>query len=389
MFELSIRSIDLGLSVCWGSANVGTYGYDTKLGPMFAWGECQTKESFTQGSYTLYPHVPSNYWKPLKYKTADPTKGPVVLASEDDAATQIEGNNWRMPTIEECKELFEKCSWHFTEYAKTKGWVVKGPKYGSIFIPVTDDGQVLLWSSSLSEENWFFAQLFRVSEYHGRADGFFVDKARWLGHYIRPVAINAMRDTEYLSVKRNNVRAVDLGLSVLWSSCDCVSAPWGELSEPVIRNWDTYKYCRTDGGHWERQFIDEELVETGRYIQSNKIYITKYKEAGAILEKEDDAASFWWGEDWRTPTSAEWNELISKCDWKFDANRRQWVITGKTGESIILKSDYNAELEYWASTKRGDDPTMADALVYRNGEGTKHEALRCKSLRIRGVCSKK
>ena len=139
MFELSIQPIDLGLSVCWGSANVDTYGYDTKLGPMFAWGECQTKESFTQGSYTLHPYVPSNYWKPLKYKTVDPTKGPVVLAPEDDAATQIEGDNWRMPTIEECKELFERCSWHFTEYAKTKGWVVKGPKYGSIFIPVTDD----------------------------------------------------------------------------------------------------------------------------------------------------------------------------------------------------------------------------------------------------------
>ena len=60
-----------------------------------------------------------------------------------------------------------------------------------------------------------------------------------------------------------------------------------------------------------------------------------------------DMATQTWGSEWRTPTLAEWLELINKCSWKYykyiDANgkeRKGYEITGPNGNKIILPSNY-------------------------------------------------
>ncbi len=57
------------------------------------------------------------------------------VEAEDDAATVNLGNDWRMPTFAEWKELREKCSWKWTTRGGVGGMQVTGPNGNSIFLP--------------------------------------------------------------------------------------------------------------------------------------------------------------------------------------------------------------------------------------------------------------
>lgn len=103
---------------------------------------------------------------------------------------------------------------------------------------------------------------------------------------------------------------VDLGLSVLWAD-DNLSKDgffWADIN--VAGN-------RTD---WEDPYDESIMSHSG----------SKY-----------DAARMNWGGEWRTPTDAEWKELITKCTREWDGKGMK--VTGPSGKSIYL----NAELGYW------------------------------------------
>ena len=97
--------VDLGLSVKWAKCNVGAEK-ETDAGLYFAWGETTgytasqvgTDKQFSWSDYK-YGNSDSNL---TKYNQSD---GKTVLESVDDAATQIMGGNWRMPTKAEFDEL--------------------------------------------------------------------------------------------------------------------------------------------------------------------------------------------------------------------------------------------------------------------------------------------
>ena len=58
-----------------------------------------------------------------------------TLDPEDDVAHVKWGGSWRMPTIDEQRELLNECSWEWTEL---DGYTVTGPNGNSIFLPAAD-----------------------------------------------------------------------------------------------------------------------------------------------------------------------------------------------------------------------------------------------------------
>ena len=157
--------VDLGLPsrLKWATMNVGATS-ETDYGDYFMWGST-TPTTANACTWTNAPfNGESSDYDETKF---NPVKGTVcpngVLAKEYDAASQIMGGDWRMPTKTELQELIDYTTNEWvTNY---KGTGVNGRKFtgsngNSIFIPaagscyngvvavVDNDGDI--WSSSLN-----------------------------------------------------------------------------------------------------------------------------------------------------------------------------------------------------------------------------------------------
>ena len=159
--------VDLGLpsGLKWAKCNVGAES-ETDYGYYFQWGDIVDKSN-ADCSWATYKHCNGSGTTLTKYCT-NGDGGPygkvdnkTTLDTEDDAAAQIMGGDWRMPTRDELEELLDKTN---NGGATING--VRGRKFTSktdeskyIFIPNSgyrsgssffqQGSYVNLWSSSL------------------------------------------------------------------------------------------------------------------------------------------------------------------------------------------------------------------------------------------------
>ena len=119
-----------------------------------------------------------------------------LLESTDDLAAAMWKGKWRMPTIEEFKELLSKCKSRWTTMDGIKGRLFTGPNGNSIFLPAAgkceeghsgfpsgQDKFGAYWSSSLNPSLSDMAQyLYFDSKQVSEARNF-----RYRGMSVRPV----------------------------------------------------------------------------------------------------------------------------------------------------------------------------------------------------------
>lgn len=193
--------IDLGLSVKWGQANIGAMSV-ADCGSYFAWGELKSKSSeeekgYFNSSYLFTGGQPiSKYCTDPEYGTLDGNK---VLLLADDVSNVRLGEDWRIPSDNEWRELKnpENCSWTWTTMNGMSGYKVQSKKPGFtdnwIFLPAGGEmeGNVQFnkgtcgsyWSSSLFEGYPHQAKCFDFTQdkiYNCRA-------FRYAGKNVRPV----------------------------------------------------------------------------------------------------------------------------------------------------------------------------------------------------------
>ena len=91
--------VDMGVSVKWASWNLGAIKNGNQIGRYYAWGETETKETFSNDTYTsVYKEVTTD---DIENKT---------IAEEYDAAHALWGGTWRMPTVDEVYDLIAACT---------------------------------------------------------------------------------------------------------------------------------------------------------------------------------------------------------------------------------------------------------------------------------------
>lgn len=112
------NAVDIGLSVKWASFNLGAYK-PADVGSLFYWAENQ---SSTEGN-------------PKYSKVKVDVIGDIAGDDRYDAATNMLGRNWRLPTEEECRELLNMCKWETKVIDGIEGRLVTGPNWNSIFLP--------------------------------------------------------------------------------------------------------------------------------------------------------------------------------------------------------------------------------------------------------------
>ena len=177
-------AVNLGLSVKWASVNIGAEKPE-ELGDRFAWGEVKPKSSYTFENYIYRAPNTKEDCKEI---------GLNICGTQYDAAHEICGGKWRLPTEKEVLELFEKCKVVDME----NGWKFTGPNGKSIFIPYTNfsedykDG--MYWTGmredaqTLGESRKRFAKtLYFCHNVDVWRLDYINNASRFEGLYIRPV----------------------------------------------------------------------------------------------------------------------------------------------------------------------------------------------------------
>lgn len=118
-------AVDMGTSVKWARWNLGATEKTgvNSVGRYFSWGETTDKEEYTSETYT-------NKWNSAG------EDGFYELEPADDAATQIWGGSWKMPTAGDVRDLINKCDITWSSQNGIKGLVFTSrTTKNSIFFP--------------------------------------------------------------------------------------------------------------------------------------------------------------------------------------------------------------------------------------------------------------
>lgn len=182
----SYDAVDLGLSVKWASCNVGAESPE-EYGDYFAWGETETKSSYTSDNSVTYGLSISE----LESRGIIGSDGNLTAAY--DAATANWGDGWRMPTLDEIKELLNNCTWNWTTLNGVNGRLVTGPNGNSIFLPAAgcrydsslyDAGSYgYYWSATPHSHGYYAYDLYFYSGYC-----YWDFNGRCYGRAVRPVS---------------------------------------------------------------------------------------------------------------------------------------------------------------------------------------------------------
>lgn len=197
------NALDLGTDLLWADVNIGASA-SHEYGDYFAWGEIEPKKEYNWANYKwgngYEPKDDKDYdglqmEKYCMYSAYGKKDGKSVLEPEDDAATQLWKDGWRMPTKAEVDAIISKCDWEWYREKGFYGWEISSKTTSKrIFIPaagcMSNEGpkQVTTmcnyWAASLfvQNEQYYSYSYAYDAEKHSQS---FVK--RYLGFPIRPV----------------------------------------------------------------------------------------------------------------------------------------------------------------------------------------------------------
>ena len=186
--------IDLGLpsGTKWACCNVDTDHPEnqspTNYGSLFAWGETETKTTYSWSSY-----IYCNGTMATCYDIGD-----CISGTEYDVAQVKWGASWQMPTFNQNLELYENCLYIWTTLNGVKGVKFTSKNNGmSIFMPVA--GDLFSWNQDISNfYDGFHGGYWSGTPMSGTVhayclyfnsiiDDIYTDDARYLGHCVRPI----------------------------------------------------------------------------------------------------------------------------------------------------------------------------------------------------------
>lgn len=346
--------VDLGLpsGTLWATCNVDATK-SSQPGKLYAWGEIATKTSYTQGNS-------KNYKKNIAEFSGDKTK---------DVATSKWGKGWRMPTKTDFDELLHYCNWSYIQKDGRWGAEISSPINGkSIFLPVTGykedakhlnaSGNGMYWTATPYEDVYNNG----AHEYHfGGALGEMGVSERSSGFAIRPVADN----NDMINIP---------------SQGETQGHKWVDLGLPSGTKWATCNIGAATSEHIGDFFAWAEITTIFDKKSPKNKARNKWM-SGIGGSAKYDAATALWGESWKIPTKADFQELIDNCTWewttlgrrkgckvisKINGNYIFFHAAGRmTPNSIYTFPSLNkVSVEYWASTPSKDPHYInADGLL--------------------------
>lgn len=188
----------------------------------------------------------------------------------------------------------------------------------------------------------------------------------------------------------SGIKAVDLGLSIKWASCNVgASNPedlggryaWGEIVEKdsyTEENYSLAKPFKTYTNDWERQ-----------------VTLYEYQHLD-IMGTQYDIAHVKMGGYWRIPTKSECEELVNNCKVVETSlkGKRGYLFTGSNGNSIFIPQKDSGSDGCWTTDERyvyydnyvcgGSTPMQA--YILQGGKCDYYSwSSKCQGLHVRAV----
>ncbi len=368
--------LDLPSGTKWATYNVGATNIG-EIGGYFAWGETNAKTTYSLTNYRW-----NNVETDEQYTKYNSTKDyKLVLEAEDDAATAIWGDNWRMPTIDELSELRDGCYWESTDNFNGTGVAglvgTSKNNFNTIFLPASgfynEDSlyefgeKACYWTAELSGYDLL-----------GRAGClqqlWIENQVRFYGNNIRAVAVNKKSYTVRFFNADSTLfesQVVEEGKTAVTVNPPVLKgyyfSKWSDSSfTRVVKDMDVYAVYKKNetvsGVVDNHEYVDlglsvkwatcnvgassvcaygnyyawgetEPKMEGAPYKWTYDDDLGKYSKYKTVLDTEDDAASANWGEGWRMPTNEELTELVLGCSWEWTNNYKNSGISGQIGTS--------------------------------------------------------
>ena len=190
------QKVDLGLSVKWGSFNVGASSAE-EFGDAFSWGETAPKVDYSWGKYLYCQGSKETLIKYNFYSQYGNVDNKDTLEPGDDAATTAFGDKWRTPSPDEIYELMNECRWEWREENGVTGYRIYGKKSGytgnSIFIPAAGyrsyGSKYLVGTVGYYWSSGVYSTCYQayVMGFSGSEPGGFTARSRCEGLFVRPV----------------------------------------------------------------------------------------------------------------------------------------------------------------------------------------------------------
>ena len=311
-----IQMIDLGLpsGTKWANMNIGAKSPEER-GDYYAWGEVETKDTYTIAKYKYYDASTKTYTK----------LGDIAKNPEYDVAYKI-NKGWCMPTLVQAQELIKECKWEKVQLSDVTVWRATGPNGNSIDFPfngcISESSKVgytynvYIWlSNELS--NGYQARSLKLLQ---SAQSIY-NMYKRSGAAIRPVLSGEPLDEE---PNKNQIKLVDLGLSVDWADMNLGAEnpedggdfyAWGETEPKNSFSWTNYKWNDSVGTTY------------------------KSKDLGSNISKKNEYdPAYLYNENMCLPTSTQWQELLDKCTWTYTQvnNKNVYKVVGPNGNSILI-----------------------------------------------------
>ena len=273
----------------------------------------------------------------------------------------------------------------------SKGYrdIIYGVCYGSIETPTVNNIKVTI--NNVDADNNYTLTLtsipFGIAYYRSYV---LIDNIAYYGE-VKSFIGNNIPDV-------NGYEYVDLGLSVLWATCNVGATKpeeygnhysWGEISSKSEYGWENYSLCYNLGSDGSTEYI-----KLSKYnIRSERGTV----DGKTTLELSDDVAHQKWGGNWRMPTQAEYSELLNKCTWGWTTENgvEGYKVTSKTyrdrfiflpaaGANGSVNGPYSF---YWSSSLCKSSPYYtAWALKFQSGSYDTQNCGRCAGYSVRPVC---
>lgn len=188
--------VDLGLSVCWATCNVGAK-YIDEYGNVYAWGETRDKDYWDWQNYLFCKGTKDSMTKYCLQSEFGTVDNLSRLKFSDDAANFNWGGGWRLPKESEMNELITKCIWEKGLLNNTVGYFVTGPSKHKIFLPLAGRGKHgsgkskegmygFYWTSNLSKTYSNSGISLIIGDSNPEISTF----VRYIGLSVRPVIKN-------------------------------------------------------------------------------------------------------------------------------------------------------------------------------------------------------